>query len=96
MYICRYIKTNDPKSAYAQHILNNRHEYVPIQNSMELLKICKKGWRMNATENLYIQIHHPLGLLINEENPLFRIISPPTSLNTHAPNPHTAIQTLTT
>jgi hypothetical protein len=56
---------------------------------------------MNATENLYIQIHHHQGLLINEqspgkENPFFRIIIPPASLNTHAPNPHTAIQTLTT
>jgi hypothetical protein len=43
---------------------------------MELLKICKKGWRMNATENLYIQIYHYQGLLITEqspgeENPLF-------------------------
>jgi hypothetical protein len=27
---CRYINTNDPKSAYAMHILNNKHEYGPI------------------------------------------------------------------
>jgi hypothetical protein len=56
---------------------------------------------MNAIEILYIQIQHHQGLLINEQNPreensLFRIIIPPTSLNTHAPKPHTAIQTLTT
>jgi hypothetical protein len=30
----RYIKYNNPQSAYAQHILNNRHEYGP------LLKLC--------------------------------------------------------
>ena len=88
---CRYIKTNDPKSAYALHVLNNRHEYAPIQNSMELIKICKKGWRMNTTENFYIQVFHQQGLLINElyqgeETPLFRIFTPPATPNTHAPS----------
>jgi hypothetical protein len=48
-------------------------------------------WRMNATENFYIQIHHQQSLLINEQNPgeetpLFRIIIQTASLNTHAPN----------
>jgi hypothetical protein len=75
------MKTNDRKSAYALHILNNRHEYGPIQNTMELLKIFKKGWCMNATENFYIQIYHQQSSLINEqipgeETPLFRIITP--------------------
>ena len=51
----RYIRTNDPKSAYALHILNNRHEYGPLQPTMELLKICNKGWRMNTMESSYIQ-----------------------------------------
>jgi hypothetical protein len=26
----RYIKTNDRKSAYAMHILNDKHEYGPL------------------------------------------------------------------
>ena len=30
----RYIKNNDPKSAYALHILNNRHEFGPIKDTM--------------------------------------------------------------
>jgi hypothetical protein len=34
----RYIKANDPKSAYALHILENRHEYGPINNTMEHVK----------------------------------------------------------
>jgi hypothetical protein len=38
----RYIKTNNPKSAYALHILNNRHEYGPIHSTMTLFKTCKK------------------------------------------------------
>jgi hypothetical protein len=76
----RYIKTNEPKSAYALYILNNRHEYSPTENSMELLKICRKGWHMNITENLYIQSYHKQHLLIDEqkpaeENPLFKFIT---------------------
>ena len=34
----RYIKHNDPQSAYAQHILNNRHEYGKMTDTMNLLK----------------------------------------------------------
>jgi hypothetical protein len=34
----RYIKHNDPQSAYALHILNNRHEYGTMINTTELLK----------------------------------------------------------
>ena len=34
----RYIKYNNPQSAYALHILNNRHEYGPIDKNMTLLK----------------------------------------------------------
>jgi hypothetical protein len=81
----RYIKFNAPKSAYTLHILNNQHEYNTIENSMELIKPCKKGSRMNIMEKLYIQHFHHLQLLINEqnhaqENPLFKLIPlhPPT------------------
>jgi len=31
----RYIKNNDPRSAYALHILNCRHEYGNIENTMD-------------------------------------------------------------
>jgi hypothetical protein len=34
----RYIKNNDPQSAYALHILHNRHEYGPIDKTMTLLQ----------------------------------------------------------
>jgi hypothetical protein len=83
----RYIKTNDPKSAYALHILNNKHEYGTIQSTMKLLKICKKGWRMNTLEKFYMQKQQQDGTRIQKqipgkENPLFRIIIP-----TH-PNAH--------
>ena len=34
----RYIKNNDPQSAYAQHILQNIHEYGTRTDTMSLLK----------------------------------------------------------
>jgi len=34
----RYIRYNDPQSAYAQHFLHNRHEYGPIDHTMTILK----------------------------------------------------------
>jgi len=34
----RYIKNNNPQSAYALHFLNNQHEYGPIEQIMTLQK----------------------------------------------------------
>jgi hypothetical protein len=34
----KYIRDNDPQSAFAQHILNNQHEYGTIEEIMKLLK----------------------------------------------------------
>ena len=46
-----YIKNNDPRSAYALHILNCRHEYGNIENTMILLK------SINAPNLLLPYIH---------------------------------------
>jgi len=43
----RHKRTNNPKSAYALHILNNRHKYGSIQITMTLKKSCGKGKRLN-------------------------------------------------
>jgi hypothetical protein len=43
-----YIKTNNLISAYALHKLNNRHEYGTAEETLELLKPCNKGTRMNC------------------------------------------------
>ena len=37
----RYIKNNNQQSAYALHILNNKHEYGPMEKTMTLLKPVK-------------------------------------------------------
>jgi len=34
----RYTGSNNPQSAYALHILQNRHEYGPMDNTMTVLK----------------------------------------------------------
>jgi hypothetical protein len=45
-HLC-YIK-NNPTSAYASHILNNRHEFGPTEETLKLLKPCTKGKRMSC------------------------------------------------
>jgi hypothetical protein len=64
----RYIRTNNPKAAYAMHILNNNHQYGPIEETLQLITPCNKGTRMNCLENFYIQLHQKLGSLIEEQN----------------------------
>jgi hypothetical protein len=54
----RYIRTNNPKSAYATHILDNRHEYGTAEDTLQLLQTCQKGTRMDFWETLYVQALH--------------------------------------
>jgi hypothetical protein len=44
--------------AYTMHILNNRHEYCPMHNTMELLKQTNKAKFPIPYEQLYVQSHH--------------------------------------
>jgi hypothetical protein len=79
---CRYIKTNDPKSAYTLHVLNNRHEFGPINSTMTLIRSRKKGSHMNTLENFYIHDYHQNGTLIPEQqlrepSILFKLINNP-------------------
>jgi len=78
----RYIKTNNPASAYATHILNNRHEYGTANDTLKLIYPCRKSKKMNHWENMYIQIYRQQNLLIteqqvNEPNPLFELAQLP-------------------
>ena len=74
----RYIKNNDPKSAYAQHILQNVHEYGTITETMSLLKPIRKTSLLIPYEQLLIQTSHHKGTLVPEQslgehNPLFQL-----------------------
>jgi len=52
----RYIRTNNPNSAYAMHILNNKHEYGTENETLKLLKPCNKDLKINCWESFCIQI----------------------------------------
>jgi hypothetical protein len=73
-----YVRTNNPTSAYALHILNNKHEYGTAAETLELIKPCHKGTRMNCWETFYMQAFHQHKLLITEQqisdiNPLYEL-----------------------
>jgi len=75
----RYIRLSNPQSAYAQHILNNGHEYGPIDNTMSLLKLINSASVFLPYEQLYIQTLQRHKQLILEQssgqhNPLYQII----------------------
>jgi hypothetical protein len=66
-----------PTRYYAQHILQNVHEYVSITDTMSLLKPIHKSVLI-PYEQLFIQTFHHNGNLIteqgtNEKNPLFQL-----------------------
>jgi hypothetical protein len=54
----RYIRNNNPQLVFALQILNNRHEYGPMHNTMKLLKQINKTKFLIPYEQLYIQSHH--------------------------------------
>ena len=51
-----YIKTNNPISVYTLHVLNNRYEFGNADQTVELLKTCNKGMKMNCWESLVILV----------------------------------------
>ena len=73
-----YIRSNNSTSAYAAHILENRHEYGTKENTLHLLKPCQKVTRMDCWEALCIQVFHQQKVLIDDQqvsdtNPLFEL-----------------------
>ena len=65
----RSIRNNNPTSAYALHILQNRHEYGPINTTMNLLKSLSTPSLLIPHERFFIQSFHKEGKLISEQNP---------------------------
>jgi hypothetical protein len=67
-------------SAYAEHILQNRHEYRTATDTLQLLQECQKGTHLNCWEALHIQTYHQQNVLIDEQlvyeaNPLFQFVN---------------------
>jgi hypothetical protein len=85
----KYIKNNDPKSAYAQHILQNVYEYGTLTDTMALLKPINNSAKLIPYEQLFIQAVHHNGYLIDgqsvsDTNPLFQL-DIDTNLTSQAP-----------
>jgi hypothetical protein len=60
------------------HILNNRHEFGPTEETLKVLKPCTKGKRRNCWEALFMHTHHKHNMSISEQqvtdtNPLFDV-----------------------
>jgi len=55
------------QSAFAMHILNNKHEYGPINNTMILLKHINKISLLLPYQQLYIQTYHQHKQLISKQ-----------------------------
>ena len=78
----RYIRYNNPQSAYALHILQNQHEYGQMNSTMTLLKHINNLNLLLPYEQYYIQFLHDEGKLIPELSPgeinsLFRTVINP-------------------
>jgi hypothetical protein len=74
----RYSRNNDPQSAYAQHFVQNLHEYGSITDTMSIIKPIHKTSMLISYEQLFIQTFHHNGNLITEhgtgeQNPLFQL-----------------------
>jgi len=73
------------------HILYNRHQFGPADETLKLLKPCNKGIKMNCWEALYMNTLYKQGLLISEQqvtdnNPLFDLATVPRDLQATSPN----------
>ena len=64
-----YIRNNNPQSAYAQHILQNQHEYGTMDNIMAMVKPLMNNTMLIPYEQLFIQSLHQEGKLIAVQHP---------------------------
>jgi hypothetical protein len=84
------IKCNNSNTGYSKHILDARHSYDTIENTMDVIRIGQKGKYLNTLEKYYIYKINKTGLLMNdmnidEHNPIFEELHKINSVST----PHT-------
>jgi hypothetical protein len=65
----QYIRYNNPQSAYAQHILQNRHKYGCIDHLMTILKPLNDMTLLTPYEQYFIQTLYQKGQLMSEQPP---------------------------
>jgi hypothetical protein len=82
--LTRYIRHNNPQSAYTLHILQHQHVYGPMDQTMTLLKPITNISFLTPYELFFIQSLSHTKILIAEQhtgdpNPLFQLaFKPPT------------------
>jgi len=79
----RYIRSDNPQSAFTLYILQNQHEYGHMNNIMTLLKPLSIPNTLIPYEQYYIQALYQESKLIPEQypgetNPLFQTVIKPT------------------
>jgi hypothetical protein len=62
------IRSNKDKSRYALHILQQNHEYGPIDQTAKELKIVSKSKYLNVMEKLYIYETTKCKEILNEQH----------------------------
>jgi hypothetical protein len=75
----RDIRNNKSTSEYVQHILEKRHAFGNMDDSMEIVKIQQKGSRLNTLQNFYIHKLFQQDIQLNNnchnlQNPIFKQI----------------------
>jgi hypothetical protein len=89
-HIC-YIKSNNSNTGYSRHILDTRHTYGTMEDTMDVVRISRKGQYLNALKKYYIhkisrEKIHMNDTNIDEHNPIFgelqKIYNAPTSRTT--------------
>jgi hypothetical protein len=73
------IRNNNSNSGYSNHILNTGHTYGTITDTMELVKIGKKGRHLNTVEKCHIYRISKDNLHMNDtytdiHNPIFETL----------------------
>ena len=64
----RYIRNNQPQSAYAEHILKNKHDYGKFENTMTLIKHITTPSKLIPYEQLIMQqVYNKQKLIIEQE-----------------------------
>jgi hypothetical protein len=73
------LRTKNPNSKYAQHILDTQHTYSNIQETMDILHFERKGPLINTLEQFHIYSLWKENLHFNDiytdiHNPIFNTI----------------------
>jgi hypothetical protein len=73
------IRNNRSKAGFSHHILNTRHAYNSIENTLQILNTQGKGPYLNTLEKFHIYKTNKTDILLNDNyadtyNPIFELL----------------------